>query len=158
AGTLELKVGPSRKPLEGVMSLIPTGPRDDDTIRDAIDQYARAVAAGQEDDFAATSVLKRERPRIAGASLPSSRADVEGITDAIRRMDRTHLVIQGPPGTGKTYTSAQAIVTLLADGKRVGIASMAHKAINNLLKCVEDVAKERGVSFRGVKKSTTGDV
>jgi uncharacterized protein len=38
-------------------------------------------------------------------------------------------------------------------GFRVGVTSNSHKAINNLLSAVEDVAQAQGVRFRGVKKS-----
>ena len=43
---------------------------------------------------------------------------------------------------------------LLANGKRVGIAAQSHKAIHNLLDEIEKVARETGLSFRGLKKST----
>ncbi|UJX46291.1 AAA family ATPase [Xanthobacter sp. YC-JY1] len=50
--------------------------------------------------------------------------------------------IQGPPGAGKTYTSSQAIVALLAEGKRVAVASNGHKAIDQLLREVEALARD----------------
>jgi len=65
--------------------------------------------------------------------------------------------VQGPPGGGKTYTASHAIVSLIAAGKRVGVASNSHKAINALLGCVEQVASEQGQAFRGVKKSNKED-
>jgi len=37
--------------------------------------------------------------------------------------------------------------------KKVGVASNSHKAINNLLRAVEERVLERGLRFRGVKKS-----
>ncbi|MGK2962861.1 MAG: hypothetical protein ACSLFK_12035 [Gemmatimonadaceae bacterium] len=36
-------------------------------------------------------------------------------------------------------------------GTRVGVTSLSHKAINNLLRTVEEVAAKRGVVFSGVK-------
>jgi uncharacterized protein len=42
-------------------------------------------------------------------------------------------------------------------GKRVGVASMSHKAINNLMTAVEEAARERGVTFRGVKNISVDD-
>jgi len=61
-------------------------------------------------------------------------------------------VIQGPPGTGKTWTGARLVVSLIASGKRVGIAANSHKAINNLLAAVEAVAADAGVTVSGLKK------
>ncbi|MGI9042774.1 MAG: hypothetical protein ACR2GK_01470 [Gemmatimonadaceae bacterium] len=56
-----------------------------------------------------------------------------------------------------TFTSAHAIVALLEKGKRIGVMSQSHKAINNLLKAVEEVAENEGVKFSGVKKSSHGE-
>ncbi|MEO5816671.1 MAG: TM0106 family RecB-like putative nuclease, partial [Gemmatimonadaceae bacterium] len=153
---LELKVGPSRAALIDDFALIPDGPLDDTSLRDAIERFAVGVIAGKADGRAAVlSILRRDVPRMAGdIILRSEDPDdlLAGTVDAIGRMQDTHLVIQGPPGTGKTFTSAHAIVSLLASGKRVGVTSMTHKAINNLLACVEDVAEQRGVVFKGMKK------
>jgi uncharacterized protein len=43
---------------------------------------------------------------------------------------------------------------MLVQGKRVGVSSNSHKAINNLLRAVETAAMERVVPFRGIKKSS----
>lgn len=48
-------------------------------------------------------------------------------------------------------------MALLAAGKRVGVTSNSHRPINHLLEKVVEVAKEQGVSFKGVKKSTKGE-
>jgi uncharacterized protein len=61
------------------------------------------------------------------------------------------LVVQGPPGTGKTYTAAQVINTLLASGKKVGIASNSHKAVVNLLLECGKIARGNGVLLQGIK-------
>ena len=55
-------------------------------------------------------------------------------------LDHSYLFIQGPPGTGKTYNAAHAIDALLRAGKRVGVSSNSHKAINKLLGEVEKLA------------------
>lgn len=66
-------------------------------------------------------------------------------------MDGDCLVIQGPPGTGKTYTAARLILSLIADGKRIGIMSNSHKAILNLVdECCKD-AKERTLPLSVLK-------
>lgn len=77
---------------------------------------------------------------------------VSAIADAIARLDGSYLVIQGPPGAGKTYVGSHAIVELLRCGYRVGVSSNSHKAINNLLKAVEEGARKQSFAFRGAKK------
>jgi len=158
---VELKIGAKQPALADVISLIPCGPRDNPTQRDAIERYVNAVIAGRANTYAAiTSVMGKERPNVAGGVILKSEdpADVLAETaDATARMRNTHLVIQGPPGTGKTYTSAHAIVELIAKGKRVGVAAFTHKAINNLLAAIEDAADERGVRFTGAKKYSEAD-
>src|SRR5258708_29755361 len=72
-------------------------------------------------------------------------------------VDHSYLFIQGTPGTGKTYTAAEAIVALLRAGKRVGVSSNSHKAINKLLLEVEKHAKASGFRFNGVKKGNKDD-
>jgi uncharacterized protein len=126
-------------------------------MREAIRRYAAAVLTERETDYlAVTSILRKDLPLMRGGRviLDSSADQLSATVDAVVRMENTHLVIQGPPGSGKTFTSAHAIVSLLAENKRVGVMSMSHKAINNLLKTVEEVAAERGVSFTGIKKAS----
>lgn len=153
---LELKVGPSRPPFNETTALVPSGPLRDPPMRDALRRYADAVIDGRADEYSAvTSILRKERPRLEGSMILNGDGDLLSQTvDAVARMNHTHLVIQGPPGCGKTFTSAHAIVSLLADNKRVGVMSMSHKAINLLLENVEKVALKRGVTFTGVKRST----
>jgi predicted RecB family nuclease len=61
------------------------------------------------------------------------------------------LVIQGPPGTGKTYTASRVIAQLLAQGKKVGVASNSHKAITNLLAACGADARQTGGRLIGIK-------
>ncbi|HXE60024.1 MAG TPA: ATP-binding protein, partial [Gemmatimonadaceae bacterium] len=161
ARILELKIGPSRKPLADVISLIPRGPLSDTTQRKAIERVAEWVLDGNADRYAAVmSILRRDIPILnGGVILADASPDnlLAGTIDAICRMRCTHLVIQGPPGTGKTFTSAHAIVALLKAGKRVGVASFTHKAINNLLTKIETVATEQQVVFAGIKKNSEAD-
>jgi hypothetical protein len=125
-------------------------------MREAVRRYAAAVLQEKEDRYSAvTSLLRKSLPQLDGGVILRDKADqLNGTVDAISRMDRTYLVIQGPPGSGKTFTSAHAIVSVLDSGKRVGVMSMSHKAINNLLKKVEEVAADRNVKFSGIKKSS----
>jgi predicted RecB family nuclease len=160
ARRLELKVGPTREPLAAEISLIAQGPRDDTIQRDAIARYADAVINDSGAIYSAvTSILRKEKPRpsLAESREPRAESTLKEVIDTVGKMSNSHLVIQGPPGSGKTFTSAHAIVELLKRGKRVGITSLSHKAINNVLKCVEEVAAERRITFKGVKRSNDAD-
>jgi uncharacterized protein len=153
---ISLKRGRNREPLANRFSLIPKGPLGDKVLRAAIARYIGAVLKGNEDQYAAiTGILRRDYPRFHGSTGIGDYADdVARAVDAIGRLDRSHLLIQGPPGAGKTYTASHTIVEMLACGKRVGVSSHSHKAINNLLIEVEKVAVARKLRFRGIKKSS----
>jgi len=162
AGVVELKLGPSRSPLEAGCALIPEGPLGDKVLKDAVHRYAAHVAQGGVGYGAVTAILRRDRPRMAGRAagtpvVAEGGDATEGAVEALRVLDDSYLLIQGPPGAGKTYTSAQAIVALLAAGRRVGVSSNSHKAINNLLIEVEAMATAQGLRARGMKKSSRGE-
>jgi len=163
AGTIELKLGPSRTALGKAISLIPEGPLGDQVLREAIYRYAQSAIEGGADRYLAlTDILKKSAPRLAarasGQPIVVEGADlVAATTDALAALRDSYLLIQGPPGAGKTFTASHTIVALLAAGKTVGVASNSHKAINTLLGAVEEVATNRGRSFRGVKKSSNED-
>lgn len=152
-----LKIGAKASPFEEAFSIIPSGPIDSATLRDAVYRYADSVIADDGRYDAISSVLRREPPRIQGRRsgdpiVPAAGDLIPRAATAISQLDRSHMLVQGPPGAGKTYLSAYAIVDLMAQGRRVGVASNSHKAINNLLTEIVRQALERGVTFRGVKK------
>lgn len=160
ARTIELKLGPSRTAIIDGTALIPSGPVGDRELRAAIYRFAEAVRDGQQDRHAAiVSILRRDLPTLAGRPagapvVPEDRDRLAATIDALTALQSSHLLIQGPPGAGKTYTSSQAIVALLAQGKRIGVASNGHKAINQLLREVEALATAYGLGCRGIKKSS----
>lgn len=161
-GTIELKLGPSRSAIEPGTALIPEGPVGDKILRAAVHRYAQSVADGKKSYAAVTAILRRDRPRLTGRAsgqmvVLEGMDATDGGIEALRLLDDSYLLIQGPPGAGKTYTSAEAIVALLAEGKRIGVASNSHKAINNLLKDVEAKTVARGLRYRGMKKSSRED-
>src|SRR5262249_24104441 len=105
-------------------------------------------------------LLARAAPRLRGRPsggpiVPESADHVPAAVAAIAALDGSYMPVQGPPGSGKSHTSGEAIVALLKAGKRIGVASNSHKAINALLTEVEEAASRAGVRFRGVKKSST---
>lgn len=161
-GRVALKLGPSRSDLEEPLNLIPAGPRDDNTIRGAIARYAQAVADGAGGYDAITAILRKDKPRLTRhtPSAPDAAHNSSALDAAVRAiasLDASVLLVQGPPGSGKTYTTAHAIVHLIGQGKRIGVASNSHKAVNNVLATVEEVAQKAGVSFSGIKKSSDED-
>lgn len=161
-GRLVLRRGVKGAPLPERFSLVPA-PISLQGVPDAVIAFATRFVQGPNlPDQALLDILMRRAPRLKGrAAGQAIRAPDELLTDAVIRavMDLNHsyLFIQGPPGTGKTYTAAQAILALLRAGKRVGVSSNSHKAINTLLKEVEERAKEANVRFRGAKKGNKDD-
>lgn len=142
-------------------SLIPEPTVNTRPLVAAVHRVAAHWAAGGAGYRALIDLIERAPPRLHGWSGGPMVRDGESLVEAATlrclAMDETALFIQGPPGTGKTYTSAHVIVALMAAGKRVGVSSNSHKAVNNLLRKVEEVAIERGVSFSGVKKASAAD-
>ena len=156
-GRLVLRRGAKAAALPDRFSLVPA-PINLQGVPDAVfafaERFARGLAPG---DQALVDILMRQVPRLRGRQGGQPiRAPGEPLTDAVARaamdLDGSYLIIQGPPGTGKTYTAAHAIVTLLQGGKRVGVSSNSHKAINKLLGEVEKHAEIAGFRFHGAKK------
>ena len=161
--TIELKLGPSRSAIDEGTSLIPSGPIGDIPLRKAIYRFAEAVRDEQLEKYSAiVSVLRRDLPSLVGRKhgadiISSPEEQLPETINALLALNSSYLLIQGPPGSGKTYTASRAIVALLEAGKRIGVASNSHKAINQLIQEVESLASERGQSFRGIKKSSRED-
>ncbi|WP_159980640.1 MULTISPECIES: TM0106 family RecB-like putative nuclease [unclassified Novosphingobium] len=156
-------------PLDG--SLIPVPTINNHPLVVAVHRVAQYWATGANevvpdgDDgqryHALIDLIERTPPRLhgwaGGPMVRESETLVEAATLRCLAMDDSALFIQGPPGTGKTYTSAHVIVALMAAGKRVGVSSNSHKAVNNLLAKVEEIAIAQGVTFVGVKKASKTD-
>ena len=185
AGRVEVKRGNAAKgiwPVEG--SLIPEPTVPNKVLVAAVRRVAMAWCGMNEDQWlhgdtdpdgletwscslterqpyrALCDLIEREPPRLhdweGGDLVRAGESLVDAATLRCLAMDETCLFIQGPPGTGKTFTSAHVICWLIAAGKRVGVSSNSHKAINNLLAKVEEVAQETGLVFVGVKKNRRG--
>ena len=158
-GILEL-IPTKRRREEGlptVFSLTPGGPINDMVLRGAVERYVASLPAGGEKFRATTAILCRELPRISGVEPGAPIMDegidvIEGTTAAVQGLDESYLYVQGPPGSGKTHVGARVILNLIREGARVGVTANSHKAINNLLRAVEEHAEEEGVEFSGRKK------
>lgn len=111
---------------------------------------------------AARGLLLRERPRFRNHTNEQLRLPGETAFDSAMRLvadlDNSILPIQGPPGTGKTYTGAHMILSLLQQGKRVGVSAVSHKAIQNLLKAVLDEAGDDIEVIHRLTKVTGEDI
>ena len=115
-------------------------------------RLGRSLLAGDRRYPALESILRREP-----FDRPVQTSELDEMKDLVLSLDERHLVIQGPPGSGKTWASGRLIAHLMANGKRVGVASTSHKAIHNLLDAVEDAAAELGLDYRGLKKASSGN-
>jgi uncharacterized protein len=147
-GCVKLKRGKARAAEPLPRGLIPGKPYDDKEQRAALLRFARSYLAGDDAYPALVQVLERRAPRIAlGPSPP----------EAALTLDGSYLFVQGPPGAGKTWQGAKTAVALMRAGRRVGVTSNSHRAINKLLGEIEREAGEQGLRFRGRKKFTEED-
>src|SRR5262245_6296455 len=152
AGTVTLKRGPKYADVPLPAALIPGGAWQTREQQAALVRVGRSLAAGDGRYPHLEQLLRREPP------LGGRRVQCEGLEALgrlIREVEGSYLFIQGPPGSGKTWTGARLITYLVGVcKKRVAIAAQSHKAIHNLLEEIERDARETGLSFRGLKKSS----
>ena len=153
---VQVKRGARREAPPERMSIGPGKPIGSEPLEEALFRFAASVSAGSARYGALEAFLRKDPLRIgqraAGTPVVADASDLDQVVEAVAGLKESTLFIQGPPGAGKTYTGSHVIVALLKRGKRVGVSSNSHKAINNLLAKVEEVAKEERVSFRGAKK------
>lgn len=110
---------------------------------------------------ASRDLLLRRRPRLVTPIQGALRGPEEDLVTAAKRivsgLDGGVLPIQGPPGTGKTHTAAEVIVSLAAEGKKIGVTAVSHKVVRNLLaKVVETAARHERVLDVVHKPKETG--
>lgn len=161
AQTIVVKVGKAKAHLlADRLTLHPDWPLNTDVIaaalRDVIDDQC-----GLRRFSAIEDILARNAPRLASgarADLLNGADPLAGTIDAITAMDGTVLPVQGPPGTGKTYVIARAILALVRQGFRVGVASNSHEAIRNvLLGCLSAQEGDAGQRIRIAHKVSGGE-
>ena len=160
ARRVSFKYSPRNGPLPGRFNIGPAGPISTKIITDAVFRFADSLISKNNRYRAIEAILVQDLPRISGHDpsrpiIDESKEPLPQIITAITNLDQSYIFVQGPPGSGKTYTGSHVIVALLKQGYRIGVSSNSHKAINNLLKSIEDVARKENFSFQGVKKSTS---
>jgi AAA domain/RNase_H superfamily len=128
-------------------ALIPGQPIHDHEQREALARLARAYLDGTA--APAVRAVLEQQPSRAQLDMPPM--------NAVATIEDSYLFVQGPPGSGKTWQGAKMAIALMRDGKRVGVTSLSHKAINKLLEEIEREAREQGFVFKGRKKSTDGN-
>jgi uncharacterized protein len=159
ARRVRLRRGPGLADVPLPTVIAASKPIDDRAQREALARVSDVVLAGAEAYGAVRALLARDVPRITsrlrGSKLQTM--DLEDQRELVAGLDGSYLFLQGPPGSGKTYTGARLITSLIAVGKRVGVAALSHKAINNLLEEVERVAQAERLQFTGLKKGSDED-
>ena len=147
-----------------IMTLIPDEYVSPAPIPEAIADVVEIYQNDGDGNQAIVDFLSRSAPRInnheQGCVIADSKDPVKNlqqIITAVKNLDKSYLPIQGPPGAGKTYTGKHVIAELVKEGKRVGICSNSHKAINNLLLTTAKYCKENAISASFVCTKDTDD-
>ncbi len=156
ARILQIKLSKAIEP-QNLRALIPGTPLSQNKKRAAMELIAQSYIDGTlRSRFPATlEMLLKRRPRLKNAGLiQPAEVTKESVSSIIQRLDNSYLFAQGPPGSGKTTIGAWTIVDLLKAGKRVGIVAQSHKAVHNLLRKIEETAKERNYRFHGCHKES----
>ena len=81
---------------------------------------------------------------------------VEAAVRLAKSLRRSYLPLQGPPGTGKTYTAAEQILALVAQGRTVGITGPSHAVIHHLIDMVCAHAGQWGLAPRIGQRARLG--
>ena len=148
AGAIELKVGLAYDgPLPA--ALIEDGPIKTTQLRERLrDLGDRVVREGVDGGDATTALLLRQPPSLEGPLLAGGETVAGAAIRLAVSLRRSCLPLQGPPGTGKTYTAAEQILALVAQGRTAGITGPSHAVIYQLIDTLGRRAGARGVALR----------
>ena len=158
---LLLRRGVNQGMLPETLSIGPNMPLGSANLVLNIYKFIDAVINREKKNKALLDFLFKNHPRIKGIKpgdkiISSNDFDKE-IPKVISNLENSYIYIQGPPGTGKTTQLANAITELLKQNKKIAITGLSHKVIHNLLTRVEEMAKDKKVSFKGYKRGTLED-
>ncbi|KTD50499.1 putative RNA helicase [Legionella rubrilucens] len=138
---------------DGPITLIPDEHVNPKPIPQAIAKQARQFAKGELAQTAIIDFLSKATPRIKGhtagqpiASSHDPKQRLNEMIQAVLNLNNSYLTIQGPPGAGKSYTGKHLIAELIKNGKKIGISSNSHKAVNHLLISTADYCRKEGIS------------
>jgi predicted RecB family nuclease len=155
-GLVQIKLGKKRDEPPQVISLIPSEFVSAKVIEASIIRVAEAWEQTGTLAPALDTLLRRTPPRVVGVEagaplLGGAEANEASVTALVAGLDQSTVAVQGPPGAGKTRVASAAITELAVRGRRIGIASNSHKAINKLIEEVQKQAVARSVSLRVTK-------
>jgi predicted RecB family nuclease len=137
-------------------SLVNSDALAESLLRIADDVVAHGISSGPRYKVARETLLRRP-PRLGSGKFEmwENETPSQFAIRIVADLKDTVLAIQGPPGSGKTYAGARMICELVRKGARVGVTSVSHKVISNLLKAVLDAAEELGLHITCAQKVTT---
>jgi predicted RecB family nuclease len=147
-GTIELKIGNAYDgPMPaGLVEGGPIGTRElRERLRDLGDRVVREGVGGTD---AATALLLRRPPEADGPAGAEGETAAEAAIRLAVALRCSYLPLQGPPGTGKTYTAAEQILALVAQGRTAGITGPSHAVIQHLIDTACARAGLRGLAPR----------
>ncbi|MBX9687854.1 MAG: TM0106 family RecB-like putative nuclease [Candidatus Obscuribacterales bacterium] len=155
-GILVLKRGEKREAPPDNGHLILKELMNYDALEAAIYEQAHSFKSNNGISSCLRDLLLRSYPRLKGTPvgeplIAAGKDEIQGAVEAIHRLDNSYLCIQGPPGAGKTYLASKAVLHLVREGKRIGLSSNSHKAIENLLHAIGKLAEEEGMQISAVK-------
>jgi predicted RecB family nuclease len=156
-GTIELKIGNA---YDGSLpaGLVEAGPIGTRELRERLrDLGDRVVGEGIGGADAATALLLRRPPSAAGPLLAGGETAAEAALRLAVSLRRSYLPLQGPPGTGKTYTAAEQILALVAQGRTAGLTGPSHAVIHQLIGTLCRRAGARGVALRIGQRADPGN-
>ena len=138
-----------------IFTFKPGGSPPTDKIRKALNIFLNEYADSNKFKYkCGLDILENNFPDVLkvkkGEAIFDEKKDlIDEAKNTIKNLNSSYLLVQGPPGAGKTFISAHMILSLIKSGKKVGVSSNSHKAVNNLLKQVENLAD---FEFSGFKK------
>ena len=149
-GIVTVLRGKKRKDEPLPRGLTPGQPIEDWVKREALLRFVRAYAGRRRDGLPRADRAARAPPA-RGAARRSTRS-----APALS-LGESYLFVQGPPGSGKTWQGARMAIALMREGKRIGVTSLSHKAIHNLLRAIQHEADRQRFTFEGVKRARDED-